>query len=115
MTASFATYCTFRLRHSVERPEFEAADRDFAAELAGFDGFVSRVLAESVDGCWTETVLWRSPEAAQAADARFGGMASAPALLAAMDPASVQRWTGIVATSTRAMSSARGALKARAG
>jgi hypothetical protein len=107
MSFPVARFRTFRLNPAVERPAFEAADRGFAAELGRLDGFVSRTLSVAADGTWTEMVLWRTPEAAQAAAARLPGLATAD-WLAAVDAATLHVWGGIVAASTRALTAAAG-------
>ena len=89
------------MTHTLERVVFKAAAGiDDAAMIAGAEqtndwlkeqpGFLYRTLVKDADGTWSDLVFWASPEAAQAADAKFGPDPKNAAYCACIDMASTK-------------------------
>lgn len=82
---------TFRLVEGAAEADLAAADRVVQTRFAHHQpGFARRTTARAEDGSWAVVTLWHSTEAADAAAAAGSADAAVCALLALVDPASVE-------------------------
>ena len=85
-----AEIVTFSLNAGISDAEFVALSQSSQAFVAAAPGFLTRQLSKGEDGTWTDYVLWADADTAHAAAAQFPEQDFAPALIAAIDPATVK-------------------------
>ncbi|MGI9369387.1 MAG: hypothetical protein ACR2O2_11185 [Ruegeria sp.] len=85
-----AEIVTFTLANGVNPDEFVQLSRTTEEFVRTAPGFTHRQLSQGDDGRWTDYVVWQDMKAAQEAAAQFPQQDFAPALMAAIQPDSVQ-------------------------
>ncbi len=85
-----AEIVTFTLANGVSPDEFVELSRTTEIFVRSAPGFTHRQLSQGEDGRWTDYVIWQNLTAAQEAAAQFPQQDFAPALMAAIQPDSVQ-------------------------
>lgn len=94
-----AEIVTFALAEDTDEQAFIGLSRASEAFVRAAPGFLHRQLSCGDDGRWTDYVIWADIDSARAAAARFPEQGFAPALMRAIDPASLSmrhediRWT----------------------
>ncbi|WP_120635615.1 hypothetical protein [Ruegeria sp. EL01] len=85
-----AEIVTFKLANGTTSEEFvklSQASEDF---VRAAPGFAHRQLSKGEDGQWTDYVIWQDMQSAKDAAAQFPEQDFAPALMATIQPDSVQ-------------------------
>ncbi len=90
MTAYVAETVTFTLVPGVSVADYVALSQASETFIAAQPGFVRRHLCRGEDGRWCDTAIWESMEAAKATADAFLKQDFAPALMAAIQPDSVE-------------------------
>lgn len=85
-----AEIVTFSLADGITPEAFVKLSQASEAFVRAAPGFTHRQLSLGEDGCWTDYVIWQDMKAAQDVAARFPQQDFAPALMAAIQPDSVQ-------------------------
>ncbi|WP_420586924.1 hypothetical protein [Ruegeria sp.] len=85
-----AEIVTFTLADGVTPEEFVKLSQTSEAFVRAAPGFAHRQLSQGADGHWTDYVIWQDMKAAQDVAAQFPQQDFAPALIAAIQPDSVQ-------------------------
>jgi len=85
-----AEIVTFSLADGVTPEEFVQLSKTSEAFVRAASGFTHRQLSQGADGRWTDYVIWKDMKAAQDVAAQFPQQDFAPALMAAIQPDSVQ-------------------------
>ncbi len=85
-----AEIVTFTLSNGTTPEEFVKLSQASEAFVRAAPGFTHRQLSQGEDGRWTDYVIWTDMKAAQDVAAQFPQQDFAPALMAAINPESVQ-------------------------
>ncbi len=85
-----AEIVTFTLTAGTTPEEFVKLSETTEAFVRAAPGFTHRQLSQGEDGRWTDYVIWKDMKAAQDVAAKFPQQDFAPALMAAINPDSVQ-------------------------
>ncbi|KIC44558.1 hypothetical protein RA28_16815 [Ruegeria sp. ANG-S4] len=85
-----AEIVTFTLAKGTTQDEFVKLSQASEAFVRAAPGFAHRQLSLGQDGRWTDYVVWTDMQAAQNAAAQFPQQDCAAAMMAAIDPDSVQ-------------------------
>ncbi|WP_170348914.1 MULTISPECIES: hypothetical protein [Ruegeria] len=85
-----AEIVTFTLANGTTPEEFVKLSQASEAFVRNAPGFAHRQLSQGEDGRWTDYVIWTDMKAAKDAAAQFPQQTFAPALMAAIQPDSVQ-------------------------
>ncbi len=85
-----AEIVTFTLANGTTPEDFVKLSQASEAFVRSANGFTHRQLSQGPDGRWTDYVVWTDMKAAQDAAAKFPHQDFAPALMAAIQPDSVQ-------------------------
>ena len=85
-----AEIVTFSLADGITPEEFVKLSQTSEAFVRAAPGFTHRQLSQGADGRWTDYVIWQDMKAAQDVAAQFPQQDFAPALMAAIQPDSVQ-------------------------
>lgn len=81
---------TFKLAAGIGPDQFVTLMKTTAAFVQNNPGFIFRRLSAGEDGLWTDTVVWSDIDTATAAAAEFPKQDFAPAVMAAINPDTVQ-------------------------
>ncbi|WP_171129819.1 MULTISPECIES: hypothetical protein [unclassified Ruegeria] len=85
-----AEIVTFTLAKGTTPEEFVKLSQSTEAFVRAAPGFAHRRLSQGEDGRWTDYVIWTDMKAAKDAAAQFPQQDFAPALMAAIDPETMQ-------------------------
>ncbi|MEO1106513.1 MAG: hypothetical protein AAFX90_01185 [Pseudomonadota bacterium] len=85
-----AEIVTFTLNDGTSPEAFVALSQSTESFVRAAPGFAHRQLSQGDDGRWTDYVVWQDMQAAQNAAAQFPEQEFAPALMAAINPDSLQ-------------------------
>ncbi|WP_299946447.1 hypothetical protein [uncultured Ruegeria sp.] len=85
-----AEIVTFKLTDGTSPEEFVKLSETTEAFVRAAPGFTHRQLSQGEDGRWTDYVIWNDMEAAKDVAAQFPKQDFAPALMAAINPESVE-------------------------
>ncbi|WP_171207333.1 MULTISPECIES: hypothetical protein [unclassified Ruegeria] len=85
-----AEIVTFTLANGTTPEEFVKLSQSTEAFVRAAPGFTHRQLSQGEDGRWTDYVIWADMKAAKDAAAQFPQQDFAPALMAAIDPETMQ-------------------------
>ncbi|WP_170514595.1 hypothetical protein [Ruegeria atlantica] len=85
-----AEIVTFTLANGTTPEEFVKLSQASEAFVRSAPGFAHRQLSQGEDGRWTDYVIWTDMKAAKDAAAQFPQQTFASALMAAIQPDSVQ-------------------------
>ena len=85
-----AEIVTFTLANGTTPEEFVKLSQASEAFVRSAPGFAHSQLSQGEDGRWTDYVIWTDMKAAKDAAAQFPQQTFAPALMAAIQPDSVQ-------------------------
>lgn len=92
-----AEIVTFRLTGGADEAAFVAAAKVVEDKLQGADQMLARTLSRTEDGLWTDHVVWRSQEAANAAAQEVMQSADCAPFLALIDSGSITMSHGAIA------------------
>ncbi len=85
-----AEIVTFTLAEGTSPEAFVKLSQSTENFVRAAPGFAHRHLSQGEDGRWTDYVVWQDMKAAQTAAAEFPQQEFAPALMAAINPESLQ-------------------------
>ncbi|WP_171099472.1 hypothetical protein [Ruegeria sp. HKCCD7255] len=85
-----AEIVTFTLANGTTSEEFVKLSQSTEAFVRAAPGFAHRQLSQGEDGRWTDYVIWTDMKATKDAAAQFPQQDFAPALMAAIDPETMQ-------------------------
>ncbi|MTI03435.1 hypothetical protein [Roseibium sp. RKSG952] len=85
-----AEIVTFTLANGTTPEDFVKLSQASESFVRSAPGFTHRQLSQGEDGRWTDYVIWKDMKAAQDAAAQFPQQDFAPALIAAIQPDSIQ-------------------------
>ncbi|MDA7963872.1 hypothetical protein [Ruegeria sp.] len=85
-----AEIVTFTLTPGTSADDFVKLSQTSEGFVRAAPGFAHRQLSQGDDGRWTDYVVWTDMKAAQEAAAQFPQQDFAPAMMAAINPDSVQ-------------------------
>lgn len=85
-----AEIVTFTLAEGTSAEAFVKLSQSTESFVRAAPGFAHRHLSQGEDGRWTDYVVWQDMKAAQTAAAEFSQQEFAPALMAAINPESLQ-------------------------
>ncbi len=85
-----AEIVTFTLAEGTSPEAFVKLSQSTESFVRAASGFAHRHLSQGEDGRWTDYVVWQDMKAAQTAAAEFPQQEFAPALMAAINPESLQ-------------------------
>ena len=85
-----AEIVTFTLAEGTSPEAFVKLSQSTESFVRAAPGFAHRHLSQGEDGRWTDYVVWQDMKAAQTAAAEFPQQEFAPALMAAINPESMQ-------------------------
>ncbi|WP_170373888.1 hypothetical protein [Ruegeria conchae] len=85
-----AEIVTFTLAEGTSPEAFVKLSQSTESFVRAAPGFAHRHLSQGEDGRWTDYVVWQDMNAAQTAAAEFPQQEFAPALMAAINPESLQ-------------------------
>lgn len=85
-----AEIVTFTLAEGTSPEAFVKLSQSTESFVRAAPGFAHRHLSQGEDGRWTDYVVWKDMNAAQTAAAEFPQQEFAPALMAAINPESLQ-------------------------
>lgn len=85
-----AEIVTFTLVDGTTAEDFVKISQASESFVRAAIGFTHRQLSQGEDGRWTDYVVWADMQAAQDAAAQFPNQDFAPALMAAIQPDSIQ-------------------------
>jgi hypothetical protein len=85
-----AEIVTFTLAEGTSPEAFVKLSQSTESFVRAAPGFAHRHLSQGEDGRWTDYVVWQDMKAAQTAAAEFPQQEFAPALMAAINPESLQ-------------------------
>ncbi|WP_425082907.1 hypothetical protein [Ruegeria profundi] len=85
-----AEIVTFTLAEGTSPEAFVKLSQSTESFVRAAPGFAHRHLSQGEDGRWTDYVVWQDMKAARTAAAEFPQQEFAPALMAAINPESMQ-------------------------
>ena len=85
-----AEIVTFTLADGTSPEQFIKLSQASEAFVRGAPGFAYRQLSQGEDGRWTDYVVWQDPTSAQNAAAEYMQQECAAAMMAVINPDSVQ-------------------------
>ncbi|WP_170330719.1 hypothetical protein [Ruegeria arenilitoris] len=85
-----AEIVTFTLANGTTPEDFVKLSQTSESFVRSAPGFTHRQLSQGEDGRWTDYVIWKDMKAAQDAATQFPQQDFAPALIAAIQPDSIQ-------------------------